>query len=220
MSPELYRRARRAEAKAERADDRRRLRLEFLRAALAEGLDSVKVMHAGGASGQECVQAHARVVDDLVQSLTKLITTDTDGLAAAPLVVVALGGYGRGELHPSSDIDLMVIHDRELSPYVQRVTQELLYTLWDLGLQIGHSLRSLPDCVAIARTDLASRTSMQAARFLAGDRRLFAKFRRVLEENVYRRGLYYWPRSMGSGWGHGPSLPPAPRPTSRSQTPR
>jgi len=187
MSPELYRRARRAEAKADRADDRRRLRLDFFRAALAEGLDSVKVMHAGGASGQESVQAHARVVDDLVKSLTKLITSDTNGLASAPFVVVALGGYGRGELHPSSDIDLMVIHDGELSPYVQRVTQELLYTLWDLGLQIGHSLRSLPDCVAIARTDLASRTSMQAARFLAGDRRLFARFRRVLEENVYQR---------------------------------
>src|SRR5712691_10853463 len=187
MSPELYRRARRAEAKADRADDRRRLRLDFFRAALAEGLDSVKVMHAGGASGQESVQAHARVMDDLVQSLTKLITTDANGLAAAPFVVVALGGYGRGELHPSSDIDLMVIHDGELSPYVQRVTQELLYTLWDLGLQIGHSLRSLEDCVAMARTDLPSRTSMQAARFLAGDRRLFAKFRRVLEENVYQR---------------------------------
>src|SRR2546426_635700 len=187
MSPELYRRARRAEAKADRADDRRRLRLDFFRAALAEGLDSVKVMHAGGASGQESVQAHARVVDDLVKSLTKLITSDTNGLAATPFVVIALGGYGRGELHPSSDIDLMVIYDAELSPYVQRVTQELLYTLWDLGLQIGHSLRSLPDCVAIARTDLASRTSMQAARFLAGDRRLFARFRRVLEENVYQR---------------------------------
>src|SRR5437870_5866623 len=187
MSPELYRRARRAEAKADRADDRRRLRLDFFRAALAEGLDSVKVMHAGGASGQESVQAHARVVDDLVKSLTKLITSDTNGLAATPFVVIALGGYGRGELHPSSDIDLMVIYDAELSPYVQRVTQELLYTLWDLGLQIGHSLRSLPDCVAIARTDLASRTSMQAARFLAGDRRLLARFRRVLEENVYQR---------------------------------
>src|SRR6266446_2076115 len=187
MSPELYRRARRAEAKADRADDRRRLRLDFFRAALAEGLDSVKVMHAGGASGQESVQAHARVVDDLVKSLTKLITSDTDGLAATPFVVIALGGYGRGELHPSSDIDLMVIHDGELSPYVQRVTQELLYTLWDLGLQIGHSLRSLEDCVAMARTDLPSRTSMQAARFLAGDRRLFARFRRVLEENVYQR---------------------------------
>ncbi|MCL6640831.1 MAG: [protein-PII] uridylyltransferase [Candidatus Rokubacteria bacterium] len=189
MSPELYRRARRAEAKAERPEDRRRLRLEVLRAALAEGLHSVKAMHAGGASGQAAVHAHAGLVDDLVRSLTRLVSADAAaaGLAPTPLVVVALGGYGRGELHPSSDVDLMVIHDGILSPYVQRVTQELLYTLWDLGLQVGHSLRSLEDCVAIARTDLPSRTSMQAARFLAGDRRLFARFRRVLEENVYQR---------------------------------
>src|SRR5262245_43752975 len=187
MSPELYRRARRAEAKAGRGDARRRLRLDFFRAALAEGLDSVKVMHAGGASGQESVQAHARVVDDLVKSLTKLITSDTNGLAATPFVVVALGGYGRGELHPSSDIDLMVIHDGELSPYVQRVTQELLYSLWDLGLQVGHSLRSLDDCVAMARTDFPSRTSMQEARFIVGERKLFTRLRRVLRENVYRR---------------------------------
>jgi [protein-PII] uridylyltransferase len=189
MSPELYRRARRAEAKAERPEDRRRLRLEVLRAALAEGLHSVKAMHVGGASGQAAVHAHAGLVDDLVRSLTRLVSADAAaaGLAPTPLVVVALGGYGRGELHPSSDVDLMVIHDGALSPYVQRVTQELLYTLWDLGLQVGHSLRSLEDCVAIARTDLPSRTSMQAARFLAGDRRLFARFRRVLEENVYQR---------------------------------
>jgi len=189
MALELYRRARRAEAKAERGDDRRRLRLDFFRQALADGLESLKTMHASGASGQASVQAHARFVDELVRSLTRLVVADvaTAGLTPTPFVVVALGGYGRGELHPSSDIDLMIVHDAELSPYVQRVTQELLYTLWDLGLHIGHSLRSLPDCVAIAGTDLASRTSMQEARFLAGDRALFARFRRVLQENVYRK---------------------------------
>ena len=189
MSPELYRRARRAEAKAERAADRRRLRLEFFRAVLAEGFDSLKHMHVEGASGQESVRAHARFVDDLVRSLVRLITTEVDDsrLPASPFVVVALGGYGRGELHPSSDIDLMVVYDGELTPYVQRVTQELLYTLWDLGLQIGHSLRSLDDCVAMARTDFPSRTSMLEARMVAGDRRLFTRFRRVLRENVYRR---------------------------------
>src|SRR5215510_847028 len=189
MSAELYRRARRAEAGAERAEDRRRLRLEFFRSALTQGLESLKLMHAGGASGQTSVKAHASLIDDVIRSLTRLIMTDAAAgdIRPEPVVIVALGGYGRGELHPSSDIDLMVIHDGELGAYVQRVAQELLYTLWDLGLQIGHSLRSLPDCVAIARTDLASRTSMQAARFLAGDRRLFARFRRVLEENVYQR---------------------------------
>jgi len=189
MSPELYRRARRAEAGADRAEDRRRLRLEFFRAVLAEGLDSLKAMHAEGASGQDSVRAHARFVDDLVSTLTRLITEDAGagGLAATPSVVVALGGYGRGELHPSSDIDLMVVYDRTLTPFVQRLMQELLYTLWDLGLQVGHSLRSLEDCVAMARTDFPSRTSMQAARLIAGDRPLFARFGRILRDNVFRQ---------------------------------
>jgi [protein-PII] uridylyltransferase len=188
MPSALFRRARRAEAGAKRAEDRRRLRLEFFRAALAEGLDSLKAMHADGVSGQEAVQAHARFVDDVLHALTTLIAADStaDGLAPAPYVVVALGGYGRGELHPSSDIDLMVVYDGELPPFVQRLTQELLYAMWDLGLQVGHSLRSLDDCVAIARTDFPSRTSMQETRIVAGDRRLFTRFRRVLRDNVYR----------------------------------
>src|SRR6267143_667043 len=147
MPPELFRRARRAEAGAERAEDRRRRRLDFFRGAHAEAA----------------------------------------GLAPTSFVLVALGGYGRGELHPSSDIDLMIVYDGELSPYVQRVMQELLYTLWDLGLQVGHSLRSLEDCVAMARTDFPSRTSMQQARLVVGDKKLFARFGRVLRDNVYRR---------------------------------
>src|SRR5262249_33377469 len=112
-----------------------------------------------------------------------------EGAAPSPIVLVALGGYGRGELGPLSDLDLMVIYDGEMSPYVQRTTQGLLYTLWDLGLTVGHSVRSLPDCVAIARTDFASRTSMQEARYVVGDRRLFQRFRKVLAANVYRKDL-------------------------------
>src|SRR5438105_2495920 len=189
MSPELYRRARRAEAGADRAEDRRRLRLEFFRAVLAEGLESLKHMHVEGASGQESVRAHAHFIDDLVRALTRLSVADSRaaGQAPTPFVVVALGGYGRGELHPSSDIDLMVVYDGALSPFVQRLMQELLYTLWDLGLQVGHSLRSLEDCVAMARTDFPSRTSMQEARLIDGDRKLFTRFRRVLRDNVYRQ---------------------------------
>ena len=185
----LYRRARRAEARAPRAEERRRLRLECFREALSTGLGSLKVLHDGGASGQVAVQTHARLVDSMLQALFRLADADAtrEGLAPSPVVLMALGGYGRGELHPSSDVDIMVIYDVELVPYVQRVTQEILYTLWDLGLQVGHSLRSVGDCVAMARTDFPSRTSMLEARFLAGSRRLFNRFRRVLSENVYRR---------------------------------
>lgn len=189
MSPELYRRARRVEAKAERAEDRRRLRLDLFRAALATGMESLKAMHAEGASGEDSVRAYAGLMDDVVRSLVRLVMGDAAaaGLAPSPFVIVALGGWGRGELHPSSDVDLMVVHDGTLTPYVRRVTQELLYTLWDLGLQVGHSLRSLDDCVAMGRTDFPSLTSMQAARLVVGDRRLFARFQRVLREGVYRQ---------------------------------
>src|SRR5213080_3617728 len=188
MPPELYRRARRAEAGAERAEDRRRRRLDFFRGALTEGLDALKQRHADGASGEDLVRTHAGFMDDVIVALSQLVADDAEaaGLAPTAFVVVALGGYGRGELHPSSDIDLMVVYDGELSPYVQRMMQELLYTLWDLGLQVGHSLRSLEDCVAMARTDFPSRTSMQEARLVVGDKRLFARFGRVLHDNVYR----------------------------------
>ncbi len=198
MSREVFRLLKRALARlehtfegppAELADQRRRLRLNLLRQHLDSGLDQLKARHAEGASGQESVQAHAGFMDGFLRRLFGLVSEDArrDGLLPGPIVLVALGGYGRGELHPSSDIDIMVIYDGEMSPFVQRITQELLYTLWDLGLQVGHSCRSLPDCLAIARTDFPSRTSMQEARYVAGDRLLFRRFQKVLRENLYRK---------------------------------
>src|SRR3990172_12875891 len=184
MAVSLFREVKRAKTKFEKAfagsrsedlsESRRRLRLDLLRQHFSSGVGSLKARHAEGASGSESVQAHATFVDQFLQELFRLAVDDAkrERLTPHPTVLVALGGYGRGELHPSSDIDLMVIYEGEMSPWVQRVTQELLYTLWDLGLQVGHSCRTLEDCLAIARTDLASRTSMQAARLVAGDRRL------------------------------------------------
>src|SRR5438105_10826900 len=139
MAQELYRRAKRAEARAARDDDRRRIRLEFFRDTLTAGLGSLRVLHEGGASGLASVQGHARLIDGILQALFRLAAADAvaQGLAPSPVVLVALGGYGRAELHPSSDIDVMVIHDGDLSPFVQRITQEILYTLWDLGLQVA-----------------------------------------------------------------------------------
>src|SRR6266481_2526170 len=198
MSADLFRQLRRVEAQAERgfegtaaesAERRRRLRLELLRQHLAQNVDFLKAAHLGGASGQQSVQAYANFMDGFLSTIFRLAVDDAkkEGAAAGPIVLVALGGYGRGELGPLSDLDLMVIYDGEMGPFVQRVTQRLLYTLWDLGLTVGHSVRSLPDCVAMARTDFASRTSMQEARYVVGDRRLFQRFRRVLAENVYRK---------------------------------
>jgi len=198
MSAELFRQLRRVEAQAEkgfdgqpaeRAERKRRLRLELLRQHLSSNVNFLRAAHLGGASGQQSVQAYASFMDGFLVTLFRLAVDDArhEGAAPMPIVLVALGGYGRGELHPLSDLDLLLLYDGEMGHYVQRVTQGLLYTLWDLGLQVGHAVRSLPDCVAMARTDFTSRTSMQQARYLAGDRRLFNRFRKVLAENVYRK---------------------------------
>ena len=201
MSAELFRQLRRVEAQAEkgfegqpaeRAERKRRLRLELLRQHLSSNVNFLRAAHLGGASGQQSVQAYAAFMDGFLVTLFRLALDDArrEGAPPTPIVLVALGGYGRGELHPLSDLDLLLLHDLregEMQPFVQRVTQGLLYTLWDLGLQVGHAVRSLPDCVAMARTDFTSRTSMQQARYLVGDRRLFNRFRKVLSENVYRK---------------------------------
>ena len=198
MSAELFQQLRRVEAQAEkgyqgdpaeRAERRRRLRLELLRQHLSSNVNFLRAAHLGGASGQQSVQAYAAFMDGFLVTLFRLAGDDArhEGTAPTPIVLVALGGYGRGELHPLSDLDLLLLYDGDMGPYVQRVTQGLLYTLWDLGLQVGHAVRSLPDCVAMARTDFTSRTSMQQARYLVGDRRLFNRFRKVLAENVYRK---------------------------------
>jgi [protein-PII] uridylyltransferase len=198
MSAELFRQLRRVEAQAEkgfqgepaeRAERKRRLRLELLRQHLSSNVNFLRAAHLGGASGQQSVQAYAAFMDGFLVTLFRLAGDDArhEGTAPTPMVLVALGGYGRGELHPLSDLDLLLLYDGDMGPYVQRVAQGLLYTLWDLGLQVGHAVRSLPDCVAMARTDFTSRTSMQQARYLVGDRRLFNRFRKVLAENVYRK---------------------------------
>ena len=198
MAEPLAGRLRRAEAasresfagpEAEWLERRRRVRLDLLREHVTTGYDRFKTRHADGASGAESVRAYARFMDDVLRWLFE--TADGEvraaGAASSPLVLVALGGYGRGELHPSSDLDLMLIHGGEVTPYVQRMAQEILYTLWDLGLRVGHACRSLGDCLALARTDLPSRTSMQAARVLAGEQRLFRALQQTLRREVYRR---------------------------------
>src|SRR5436309_15379599 len=109
MSVELFRRARRAEARAERAEDRRRLRLEFLRQELAQGFDSLKVRHAEGASGQESVRTHARLMDEVIFSLTRLIAADPQPAPPHPTppILSALDSHGPGDPLPPSDLDRM-----------------------------------------------------------------------------------------------------------------
>ena len=97
-----------------------------------------------------------------------------------PLTLLALGGYGRGELNPGSDVDVMFLHAdsrEEVSPYAKQVVEQVLYLLWDIGFKVGHSTRSLEEAIAQANRDTLTKTALLEARFLAGDADLKRHFR-------------------------------------------
>ncbi len=99
-----------------------------------------------------------------------------DGRRAAPLAVVATGGYGRGMLAPFSDIDLLFITPEPAPAETLAAVEFSLYLLWDLGLKVGHATRTVAECIAEAERDVTVRTSMIDARLLAGDQALFTAF--------------------------------------------
>ena len=101
--------------------------------------------HREGADGLDVVNAWATVMDHLIRHLFAMVSAEQSVRFPGPasrLTLVAQGGYGRGELNPRSDIDLLFLHPWKISPFVEVVTERLLYTLWDAGLEVGHATRS------------------------------------------------------------------------------
>src|SRR5678810_1504809 len=97
--------------------------------------------------------------------------------------LVATGGYGRGELYPCSDIDLLVLLAADPTEAEQSALERLIGTMWDIGLEIGHSVRTVPGCVEAAASDVTVATTLLEARHLAGSKVLF----RQLESELAAR---------------------------------
>jgi hypothetical protein len=107
-----------------------------------------------------------------------------------------VGGYGRGELHPSSDIDIMVLLPKSDSADWQPDIEKFLTFLWDIGLEVGHSVRSIDDCQRESLADISVATTLFEARLLAGPESLFAGMRRALApDRCGRRSISSKPRS-------------------------
>lgn len=148
----------------------------------------LKMVHRAGASGAEVCHAQAAVLDVLIRYLLEAVKGQLPPAKtpSGSLALVATGGYGRGELNPHSDIDIMFLHSGALvsngkaDSYMGALTDGLLYTLWDIGLKVGHSVRSIDDCVKIANSDVQSKTSLIEARLVAGDKALFERMQTVV----------------------------------------
>ena len=123
-----------------------------------------------GRSGRDLVEALTAAMDAAVRAVWRETVAVEDRIA-----LVALGGYGRGELSPHSDVDLMVLHaGRGIAP---EVGKRLFYELWDAGFKVGHAIRTVKDSLKLAAVNLEAETSFLDARLIAGDQRLFEDFR-------------------------------------------
>ncbi|TLY28137.1 MAG: [protein-PII] uridylyltransferase, partial [Nitrospirae bacterium] len=154
----------------------------WTRDALEGRRQAIAAAHARGASGVETVTALTALADDILRDLYALEYAGT--FSPAGVVLVALGGYGRRELAPYSDIDLMFLYEPLHEREARAVSAAILHVLWDLGFQVGHSVRTMADCRSMGRTDFTIRTALMEARWLAGDQALFDEFTRTYREQV------------------------------------
>ncbi len=173
------------------ADDdmaRRQAVLERLRQALDAGQAEVqRRFEAGRASGTQAAANLAFLFDQLIRLVHDIAAEEypsANPTAADRLAIAAVGGYGRGEMAPYSDIDLLFLFPYKQTPRGEQVVEYMLYLLWDLGLKIGHSTRSIDDCVRLAKQDLTIRTALLEARYVWGDQALFLEFRQTFQDRV------------------------------------
>ncbi|MFA7604138.1 MAG: [protein-PII] uridylyltransferase [Novosphingobium sp.] len=157
--------------------------VELLRAALAAGRAEIGRRLADKPSaGHDAAEAQAFLIDQLVRIIHDHVVGDvyraSNRSAGERLTIMAVGGYGRGEMAPHSDVDIAFLTPIKRTPWCEQVIEAMLYFMWDLGLKVGHSSRSLNDMVRMCRADLTIRTAMLEGRYVWGDQPLYEESRR------------------------------------------
>ena len=164
--------------------------------------DGLKEIYQNGSDVNTVVYGRSNLTDQLINVIYALMFRDLD----QEIALIAVGGYGRGELHPKSDIDLMILLQEEENQKTKDLLEKFLMLLWDIGLEIGHSVRTVEECVEESTKDITVATNIMEARLLAGSETLFTEmkektsadhiwdsksfFQTKLEEQIQRSGKF------------------------------
>ena len=152
----------------------------------------IKAWHRSGAGGREVIQSYTSLIDEVIRHVILSMIRLKKYQSASVLEdfsLVAVGGYGRGELNPLSDIDLLFLIPDKPKPLTDMFIQDALSVFWGFGMEIGHSSRTIKDCVNLAKEDLTIKTSMIETRFLIGDQIIYGRFTTSINKKVLQKGV-------------------------------
>ncbi|MES0327190.1 MAG: [protein-PII] uridylyltransferase [Gammaproteobacteria bacterium] len=147
--------------------------LNQLKAAVSQINDGLKKLYQEGTDVEVIVFGRSQLVDRLLISVFEHLFHEVKQKVS----LIAVGGYGRGELHPASDVDLMLLLGEEENEKTKEALERYLTLLWDSRLEIGHSVRTLKECVSEAEKDITVVTNIMEARLLCGDQELFTQMK-------------------------------------------
>lgn len=176
--------------------------IALLKQAVTQIDTGLKQAYENGSDVNAIVYGRSNLTDQLIHLIYNHLFKDLD----QEIALIAVGGYGRGELHPKSDIDLMLLLKQDENQKTKDLLEKFLTLLWDIRLEIGHSVRTLEECIAEAEKDITVATNIMEARLLAGSDSLFAQmkeqtssehiwdskafFQAKLDEQIQRNGKY------------------------------
>jgi [protein-PII] uridylyltransferase len=149
-----------------------------MRVQLQAGRRELRERYRADGKAQQMLRQHRLLID------RTLISLWSEADLPAALALAAVGGYGRGELFPHSDVDVLVLLPSEPDAELRSKLEGLIGSLWDAGLEPGHSVRTVAECVSESAKDITVQTSLLEARWLAGNRGLFAAFTRAMRDQL------------------------------------
>jgi [protein-PII] uridylyltransferase len=152
--------------------------IEALRNTLRQSREALRDAYLKGKTPNWLLRAHARLIDRTLQDLWR-----SHGPSSG-MALVATGGYGRGELFPSSDVDVLILLGGDPAAAERERLEQLIGMFWDIGLEIGHSVRTIEACVDLARADITIETSLLEARLLAGNAVLFRRLSKAIDKAI------------------------------------
>ena len=151
--------------------DNKEVVLDVCRNWLATGRAIVKADFLSTNKVQTLLVRHTRLIDELLASLYHEVAKSSEKVA-----IIAVGGYGRCEMFPYSDIDLLFLYDPTAEAKATEIVESLLYILWDLGFKVGQAHRTVEEALELSKGDITIRTNLLDARLVVGDKALFESF--------------------------------------------